>query len=112
MKKIVSIILAVCLMTGAASAAFTDVSGHWAEEYIDVCCELGLMEGVSDESFDTDGGLTVAQGAAIAARLCAYLGGEDAPAPGEPWYEPYIWRSSAAICPTPETCVHARCFSR
>ena len=102
MKKIVSIILAVCLLTGAASAAFTDVSGHWAEEYIDVCCELGLMEGVSDESFDPDGGLTVAQGAAIAARRCAYLGGEDAPAPGEPWYEPYMEYMEELGCDLPD----------
>lgn len=102
MKKLISLLLSVCLLSSAAFAAFDDVSGHWAEDYIGVCNELGLMQGVSDLSFDPDGQLNVAQAAAIAVRLSAYLGGEAEPEPGEVWYEPYMDYMEKLGCDLPE----------
>lgn len=40
---------------------FTDVAGHWGEDYIVYCVENGLMQGVSDTRFDPYGTATRAQ---------------------------------------------------
>ena len=67
MKRFLCILLCLCILGQSAMAAggeealpFVDAQGHWAEDYIAVCYESGLMEGVSDAQFDTEGSLTVA----------------------------------------------------
>ncbi len=38
----------------AAGSAFTDISGHWAEDAIIYCCDSGVMVGTSETTFDPD----------------------------------------------------------
>ena len=97
MKRLLCILLCLCILGQSAMAAggeealpFADARGHWAKDYIAVCYESGLMVGVSDTEFDTEGSLTVAQCAAAAARLHARLTGGTEPAMGEPWYANYV----------------------
>lgn len=48
---------------------YVDTEGHWAEEAIDKCRELGLMNGVSDMRFDPDAPVTRAQLATVLTRV-------------------------------------------
>ena len=40
------------------TSGFTDVEGHWAENYIEYCFERGIISGRGDGSFDPDGNVT------------------------------------------------------
>jgi len=98
MKRLICLLLCLCMLTSPVLAmdavnedkTFSDTQDHWAKEYIDVCWQTGLMEGVSEDTFDTEGKLTVAQCAAAAARLHARLNGTAEPQKGEPWYAGYV----------------------
>mgnify|MGYP004527235397 CR=1 FL=1 len=99
MKKAISLFLCFCLLLSSTALAlepvradrgFKDAELHWARDYISVCWQTGLMEGVSENVFDTEGTLTVAQCAAVAARLHARLNGREEPARSEPWYQTYM----------------------
>ncbi len=50
------------------ASGFTDVSGHWAESYIDAAVALGLINGMGDGTFAPDGTVTYAQVIAIFVR--------------------------------------------
>ncbi len=73
MKKVLSIVLAVCLLLTAlpvsASAAkadeMTDVSHNWAYNAINYCLENGLMSGVGNNRFNPSGTVTRAQVAQV-----------------------------------------------
>ena len=68
---------------------FPDLDGHWAEPYVRVCVETGLMEGVGGR-FAPETTLTNAEAAAIAARVREVFTGEAIPAAGSPWYQVYV----------------------
>lgn len=104
MKQIALRLTALCLcltlLLPAAPAAgsfdrtdpyspFPDLAGHWAQPYVRVCVETGLMEGVGDR-FAPEAALTNAEAAAIAARVREALTGEAIPAAGSPWYQVYV----------------------
>lgn len=76
MKKIVSVLLAIGLISLMVSAGFTaefpDVENS---EAIDTICGIGLMEGYTDGTFQPDNNLTRAEFAQIAAKIYKY--GED-----------------------------------
>lgn len=97
MKRLISVLLCVCILTGSALAiapvrddkGFEDAELHWARDYIAVCWQTGLMEGMSDTEFGTEGTLTVAQCATVAARLHTNINSLDEISAGSPWYAPY-----------------------
>lgn len=76
-----------------AEMGFADVSeGDWFAPYVDVCVEDGLMKGTGEGKFSPEKTLTMAEAAAIAARLGEQLNGGQVPQAGEglPWYSGYV----------------------
>lgn len=71
---------------------FLDVaSGAWYAKYVAGVYELGLMKGTAADAFSPERGLTLAEAAALAARLHSGAAGDGAdftPVEGEPWYAP------------------------
>lgn len=99
-EKLICGVLCLGLFAGAAQAAenpFEDVKeGDWFAPYVTVCAENGLMNGTGDGNFSPGGTITVAEVAAIAARMRESVTGEPIPSvtpqPGEslPWYQKYV----------------------
>ena len=99
-KKILCGLLTFGLLLGSAQGAentFTDVKEtDWFAPYVTVCAENGLMKGTGNGSFSPGGTMTVAECAAIAARLLESSSGKAIPGitalPGEtlPWYQQYV----------------------
>ncbi|MGE4354441.1 MAG: S-layer homology domain-containing protein [Oscillospiraceae bacterium] len=99
MKRLISMILALCLLVSVPAFAlepvredkdFSDTEQSWARDYISLCWTSGLMDGVSDDEFDPNGTLSVAQCAAAAARLHILItGSKDTIKETTPWYEGY-----------------------
>lgn len=71
---------------------FVDVPiSSWYAEYVGVAYEYGMMDGVSNTSFDPKGNLTVASAIAIACRLHSLYFKDDAVfSSGSPWYQPFV----------------------
>ena len=109
MKRIISTLLAICLMftlcmpvmaAGMGNFVqynmydnnFTDVaSEHWAMPSIKACYEYALMYGSSNTKFNPSGELTVAEALVMADRVHSiYNTGETAVFSGTPWYKPYV----------------------
>lgn len=44
--------------TKAGAPSFTDIQGHWAEDYIECCVDLGILSGRGDGTFDPDAQVT------------------------------------------------------
>lgn len=114
MKRFLCVLLCLCILGQSALAAtpakspFLDTQGHWAEEYIALCRDAGLIEGVSEELFDPEGKLTIAQCAAAAVRFHARLTGGMEPAKGQPWYANYVAYMENLGCMLPGD-VNANC---
>lgn len=99
-KKLLCAFLCLGLCLGpvqAAEAGFSDVKdADWFAPYVSVCVEHGLMNGTGNGTFAPGGTITVAEVAAIAARLRESATGEAIPGvtprPGEslPWYQKYV----------------------
>lgn len=111
-KKLVCGFLCLGLCLGSAQAAetgFTDVKDDdWFAPYVSVCVESGLMKGTGDGTFNPSGTITVAEVAAIAARMRESATGEAIPGvtprPGEslPWYQQYVGYLTANGVAVPE----------
>ena len=70
---------------------FPDVPEAWYTTYVAAVYELGLMQGDADGRFRPDGSVTLAETAALAARLHqTYFSGSSEFAQGEPWYGVYV----------------------
>ena len=54
--------------------SFSDIQGHWAEQDILMAASTGVMQGVSQNWFDTDGPLTIEQLFAMIDRCAGYRG--------------------------------------
>lgn len=63
--------LVVCFLcsSSAMAASFPDISGHWAESYIEEAASEGLVSGYPDGSFKPQGYITRAEMATIYARM-------------------------------------------
>ena len=74
------------------SLVFTDVPEYeWYWEYVYAAVDAGLVDGVTETTFEPDSGFTVAQAIKIAACLHELRHtGEITLANGETWYEPYV----------------------
>ena len=82
MKRLLSCLLSLCLLSLGANAIFERVNVYsnnfsdvkensWYAESVKTAYELGFMNGKSDGKFDPDGKVTVAEGIAMASRLHA-----------------------------------------
>ena len=70
MKKIVSVIIAVLILsTGVFGASFGDVSGHWAESYIEKWVYNEKINGYPDGTFKPDANITRAEYVKLLASL-------------------------------------------
>ena len=61
MRRLLAVVLAVCLLIGAVGpvyGAFTDISGHWAEKEIKRVVKAGIFNGISDTIFLPNGTMT------------------------------------------------------
>lgn len=56
-----------------ATATFTDITGHWAEGYIEYCAALGVVAGMGDGTFNPNGNVTATQ---VAKMILVALGYE------------------------------------
>lgn len=65
--------------TGEKAALFTDIRGHWAEEFIEQAAILNLLNGHNDGSFKPDNSLTRVQAASIIVRALGLKTDETAP---------------------------------
>lgn len=95
-KKILCGFLCAGLFLGSALAAesgFADVKdSDWYAPYVAVCVENGLMNGTGGGNFNPGGTISVAEVAAIAARLgSSNTGSSISPVgSGAAWYTPYL----------------------
>lgn len=71
MKKTNIFIISTLMMVGISSLslAYTDVSGHWAEETINKMNEYKIVNGYSDDSFRPDNEMTRAEFVTVVNRL-------------------------------------------
>lgn len=79
-----------------SNGQFKDVkNSDWFAEYVKTAFEMSLMNGVSDDKFDTIGNITAAQSVTLAARIhsiyMSYNGNsaDFSTVGNEPWYMPY-----------------------
>ncbi len=57
-----------------SSAAFSDISGHWAEDYIKKLVACGIVNGFEDGTFKPDAEITRGQAAIMACNTLLYCG--------------------------------------
>ncbi len=70
---------------------FSDVPESWYSTYVAAVYELGLMQGDTDGRFRPDDGVTLAETAALAARIHSIYFGRTADfTQGQPWYQVYF----------------------
>ena len=98
-KKFLCAALAAAMLTTAASAAFADAQGHWAQASIERWNGYGVVTGGTDGMFHPNDPITRGQMAVI---LCAVCGWKDmaenvfADLPNDQWYTPYVLKANAA----------------
>ena len=112
-RKMLAALLAVIMVAGllptAALAAeptsFADVEGHWGAEAIATVVEAGLFNGIDENTFDPDGGMTRAMFVTVLYRLSGKLDGEAvtgtatfADVAADAWYAQAVsWAVAAGI---------------
>ncbi|HKL11233.1 MAG TPA: S-layer homology domain-containing protein [Clostridia bacterium] len=69
---------------------FIDMQGHWASPYVAIAVDSGMFNGVSDQFFDPERGITGAQLAAVAVRARG-LDAEAKAFNGDTWYDGYVY---------------------
>ena len=80
-------------------SALTDISDHWAEEYITALVKLGVVSGFEDGSFHPDNLVTRAEFVKLMTGALNLKGGADsrfADVPADSWYCSYVNAAFAA----------------
>lgn len=101
-KTLAAALLCAAALTGAASAAYTDTAGHWAEGAIDRWSgEYGILRGYEDGSFRPDDTITRGAFAGILDRFLRYQA-EAAPdtfsdTAGDYWESPILKLNAAGV---------------
>lgn len=109
-NRLISALLSICMLLAAiatVSAAYTDIEGHWAKDYIEEATTLGLFGGVSTTEFAPNDTMTRGMFVTVLGRLegidLAYWSSEEMPVifrdvvPGA-YYTPYVtWAVSNGI---------------
>ena len=99
MKKLLSVILMVCLavsmsvsVKAVTSNPFIDVSDEaWYHEDVIKAVETGIINGKTDTEFMPEDFLTYAEAVKLAACMNqVYLNGNVTLTSGTPWYQPYV----------------------
>ncbi len=80
------------VVTNTYENQFSDISDiDWYYENVKMSYELGLIKGVSEDRFNPNGNITIAETIALASRINSiYLGGSGQFEQGSPWYQVYI----------------------
>ena len=96
-KKVLSLLLAVCLVVGmspvaasAAGSAFSDVPNtHWAYHHVQQAAEKGWITGIGGGCYAPEQRVTGAEFVTMIMKSLYFE--EVAPgSAGEPWYQPYV----------------------
>ena len=85
LRKFAGIVLTLAMLLGllpvsalaAETAQFDDTAGHWGEASIQRVVEEGLFNGVGDNQFDPDGGMSRAMFVTVLYRLADKLDGPE-----------------------------------
>lgn len=105
-RRIICLIMAFVLILSVLPAAgaaefekirtyegqFSDIpTDQWYAEYVSLAYEMGLMNGISEDCFNPDGNISVAEAIALAARLHSISSGKNAQfTQGTVWYQVYV----------------------
>ncbi|MBQ8300082.1 MAG: S-layer homology domain-containing protein [Clostridia bacterium] len=76
--------------TSKLNSPFKDAKGHWAENYIAVAAEIGLLKGYDDGTFRPDQEVSYAEVIAIILRVLGYVNIDETQ--GNTWYFGYTKR--------------------
>lgn len=68
-------------------ANFSDIGGHWAQEFVDEMVERDIISGYSDGTFKPDNTITVAEFLVVSLKMKDANLGEGS---GEAWYSAYV----------------------
>ena len=112
-RKALATLLAAAMLAGllpagalaAEPARFADVEGHWGAESIATVVEAGLFNGIDEDTFDPNGGMTRAMFVTVLYRLSDKLDGEAltgtaafADVASDAWYAQAVaWAVAAGI---------------
>ena len=75
MKKVLAILLTLCLVlplltvSTVSAAGFTDLSGHWARNYVMPLHQKGIISGKSETIFDPEASVTRAEFLTLALKV-------------------------------------------
>ena len=109
-KTILSVALAACLMLAlfspALAAGFSDIENHWGRESIEQAVSLGLFDGVSEDRFDPNGGMTRGMFVTVLSRVAKNAGLDVAATqdcaftdvPANAYYAPFVaWANEKGL---------------
>ncbi len=71
MKKLLSYVILICMVTSVATASYNDTSMHWAENEIDIWLKIGIIMG-NENLFRPDDSITRGEMAAVLNRILKY----------------------------------------
>ncbi len=66
---LMTVVLSIVFTVTASAVAFTDISNHWAESYIERVAKNGLVSGYNDKTFKPDNNVTVLEALVMLSRL-------------------------------------------
>lgn len=66
---LMTVVLSIIFTVTASAVAFTDISNHWAESYIERVAKNGLVSGYNDKTFKPDNNVTVLEALVMLSRL-------------------------------------------
>ncbi len=66
---LMTVVLSIVFTVTASAVAFTDISNHWAESYIERVAKNGLVSGYDDKTFKPDNNVTVLEALVMLSRL-------------------------------------------
>ncbi len=73
MKKWISLVLALAMVASmvlpVGAITYSDLSGHWAEDYVLELVELGYLNGYTDGTMQPDGNITTVEALALLSRF-------------------------------------------
>lgn len=98
-----AMLFAVCPQQRAEAASFTDISGHWAEKYINQAVDLGLFSGTTATTFSPDTEMSRAMFVTVLARysgknIDSYTTAQFRDVASDAWYAHAVaWAYQAGI---------------
>lgn len=98
-----AMVFALCPQQRAQAAKFTDISGHWAEQYINQAVDLGLFSGTTSTTFSPDTVMTRAMFVTVLAKyskedISSYTTTQFEDVPADAWYAHAVaWAYSGGL---------------